>query len=184
MLANDERSNITATEINARYEEKLVMLGPVLQQFNSDGLDPFIDLSFDYHLRQGKLPPPPEELQGRPLKIEYISVIAQAQKTLGINSDDRFLSTVANAAGLSPDVLDKVDLDEYLEGYADKLSVNPKVLRTREMVEQIRQGRAQAQQAQMQSEMAQQKSQAVRNLSQADLGGDNALSALVNGGPA
>ncbi len=68
MLANDQRSNITATEINARYEEKLVMLGPVLQQFNSDGLDPFIDLSFDYHLRRGSFRLLRPKLEGTSLK--------------------------------------------------------------------------------------------------------------------
>lgn len=179
MLSNDQRSNITATEINTRYEEKLVMLGPVLQQFNTDGLDPFIDLSFEYHLRQGKLPPPPEELRGQQLKVEYISVIANAQKAIGINSDDRFLNTLITAAKFDEGVRDKVNLDEYMTGYADKLSINPRVIRSDEEVQSIRQARAQAAQQQMQAEAMQQSARAAKDLSQANLEGDSLLTQMA-----
>ena len=62
MMAQTERSQITAREIDERHEEKLLALGPVLEQLNQDLLDPLIDLTFDIHLRQGLIPPPPEEL--------------------------------------------------------------------------------------------------------------------------
>lgn len=179
MLANDQRSNITAREIEARYEEKLVMLGPVLQQFNTDCLDPFIDLSFDYHLRQGLLPPPPEELQGIPLKIEYISVIAQAQKTLGINALDRFITSVGNAAAMNPAVIEKIDFDNWVDDYADQLSINPKVIRSNDVVQAMRMQQAQAQAQAQQMEMAQMQARTAKDLSQASLEGNNALSAMA-----
>ncbi len=183
MLANDQRSGITATEINMRYEEKLVMLGPVLQQFNSDCLDPFIDLSFDYHLRQGLLPPPPEELQGEALKIEYVSTIAQAQKTLGIGNNDKFLNFIGTAAQMNPDVLTKVDFDGLVDDYGDKLSVAPTVIRTRERVEEIRQAQAQAQAQQAQMEQAQMQARAAKDAAAAQTSdGQSLLDQLVGGG--
>lgn len=181
MLANDQRSNITAREIEARYEEKLVMLGPVLQQFNTDCLDPFIDLSFDYHLRQGMLPPPPKELEGIPLKIEYISVVAQAQKTLGINGLDRFLNFVGTAAGMNPGIMDKVDFDAYVDEYADQLSINPKVVRATEIAQAMRMQQAQAQAQAQQVQMAQAQAKTAKDLSQANMDGNNALSAIADG---
>jgi DNA-binding IscR family transcriptional regulator len=38
MLANDDRSNVTATEIAERHEEKLLMLGPVLERLHNEML--------------------------------------------------------------------------------------------------------------------------------------------------
>lgn len=64
MLANSNRRQITAREIEERYEEKLLALGPVLEQLNQDLLDPLIDIIFDIHLKQNLLPEIPEELQG------------------------------------------------------------------------------------------------------------------------
>lgn len=179
MLANDYRSNITAREIDARHEERLMMLGPVLWQFNSDGLDPFIDLSFDYHLRQGMLPPPPEELQGMPLKIEYISIVAQAQKALGINGLDRFLTFVSGAAAMNPGIMDKVDFDAYVDDYADQLSINPKIVRPTDLVQAMRMQQAEAQAQAQQVEMAQAQAKTAKDLSQTNLDGNNALSAMV-----
>jgi hypothetical protein len=47
MLANDQRSGITAREIAERHEEKLLMLGPVVERQNDEMLGP----ADRYHLR-------------------------------------------------------------------------------------------------------------------------------------
>ena len=49
MLATSDRRQITATEIDERKEEKLIALGPVLEQLNQDLLDPLIDITFPSH---------------------------------------------------------------------------------------------------------------------------------------
>lgn len=79
-----DRSQITAREIDERHEEKLLALGPVLERLNSDLLDQLIEITFAIMVKQNLIPPAPEELQGVPLKIEYVSVMAQAQKMIGV----------------------------------------------------------------------------------------------------
>jgi hypothetical protein len=180
MLANDDRSNITAREIDERHEEKLLALGPVLEQLNQDLLDPLIDIAFDIMMSQRLLPEIPNELRGLDLKVEYISVMAQAQKLVGISSMERFATFTTNLMAVSPEVGDKANFDEMVDVYGDMTSVAPKVIRSDEEVAQIRQSRAAAAQKQAQMEQMQATTASVKNLSQASLDRDNALGRMVD----
>ena len=153
MLAQSDRREITAREIDERHEEKLLALGPVLEQLNQDLLDPLIDIVFQIGMRQGLFPPPPEELQGQDLKIEYISIMAQAQKLVGIAGLERFAGFAQGVVTVNPEALDKIDLDQMLDVYADAVSIAPNIVRSDDQVAQIRQQRQQA--AAMQQRMAQ-----------------------------
>ena len=179
MLAQSDRRQITATEIEERHEEKLLALGPVLEQLNQDLLDPLIDIAFDMHVRQGLIPEPPPEIAGSELKIEYISVMAQAQKLVGVGNVERLAGFVGQAAQFSPDALDKLDLDQMIDVYGDMTSAPPSVIRTDEQVAAIRAQRQQQQQAMQQAEMMKQGASAAKDLSQAKLEEDNALSAVL-----
>lgn len=180
MLASSDRRQITAREIDERHEEKLLALGPVLEQLNQDLLDPLIDITFDLEVRQGNIPKPPKELEGVPLKVEYISIMAQAQKLVGISGVERFVGFVGQVAQFNPAVLDKVDGDQMVDIYADMTSVPPSMVRTDEKVAEMRQKQAMAAQAQQQAEMMAQSTQAAKNLSQSDMEGDNALTRIMD----
>lgn len=155
MLSNLDRRQITAREIEERHEEKLLALGPVLEQINQDLLDPMTDIAFNIHLRQRLLPPPPPELQGMELKVEYISVMAQAQKMLGVSSVERFTQFVGGLAQVDQGVLRKIKADQIVDVYGEMLSVPPSIVRTDEEVQQIIQAEQaqQMQQMQMQQQM-------------------------------
>ena len=155
MLSNLDRRQITAREIEERHEEKLLALGPVLEQINQDLLDPLTDIAFNIHLRQRLLPPPPPELQGMELKVEYISVMAQAQKMLGVSSVERFTQFVGGLAQVDQGVLRKIKADQIVDVYGEMLSVPPSIVRTDEEVQQIIQAEQaqQMQQMQMQQQM-------------------------------
>lgn len=180
MIANDERSGITAEEIRARKEERLLAVGPVLEQLNQDALDPLIDLAFDFHRRQGLLPPPPEELSGIDLKVEYISVMAQAQKLITIGSVERFAGFTSNIVAANPESIDKLDLDQMIDVYGEITSVPPSLIRTDDQVAEIRAQRQQQIQAQQQQMAAAQGAKTAKDLSQASTEGENALTALIN----
>lgn len=180
MLANSDRRQITAREIDERHEEKLLALGPVLEQLNQDLLDPLIDLAFDFHLRQGLIPPPPEAMQGMDMKVEYISIMAQAQKLVGVGAVERFAGFVGNIGQVSPDVFDKVNMDQMVDVYGDITSVHPSIIRTDEEVEAIRAQRNQAAAAQQQMATIKDGAAAARDLSQAKITDDSALGALLS----
>lgn len=138
-------------EIAERKEEKLLALGPVLENIYNGQLEPVIDRTFAILNRRGELPPPPPDLEGQELKVEYVSMLAQAQKAVATGGIERGAAFVGNLAAVKPDVLDKLDADQAVDEYFDMLGVPPSVVVPDEKVAEIRQQRAQ--QAQMAANM-------------------------------
>jgi hypothetical protein len=180
MIANDTRSNITAREIQERHEEKLLMLGPVLERLNDELLDPLIDRAFGIMLRTGLIPPPPEELQGMELNVEYISVMAQAMKLTGITGLERFMSFAGNMAAVNPGVLDKIDFDQTIDEYANMVGVPPSIVKDDETVAALRQARAQQEQMMQQQAMMAQSAETAKTLSETKVTDDNAIGQMIN----
>jgi hypothetical protein len=181
MLANSDRRQITAREIDERHEEKLLMLGPVLERQNEDLLNPLIDRTFAIMLRRGMIPQAPQEIAGQDLKIEYVSIMAQAQKLIATSGIERFVGFAGNLAGAKPDILDKVDLDQVIDEYGDMLGVPSKIVRSDEDVAKIRMMRAKAQAQQQQLDQMQQAAQGAKLLSETDTRGENALTSIMRG---
>ena len=182
MISQDNRRTpATATEIAERHEEKLLMLGPVLERLHNEMLSPKIDLTFQRIVDAGILPPPPKELQDVDLKVEFVSTLAQAQKMVGLGSLDRLLGTVGNLAAGSGDgsVWDKIDKDQAIDRYADMLGADPSIIVADDKVLVIREERAQAQQAAQQAAAIPAGASAARDLSQADTSGKNALTDIL-----
>ena len=154
MISSDTRSNITAYEIAERNTEKLLMLGPVLERVHDEALSPLIELTFEAVLSANILPPAPESLQNTDLKIEFVSILAQAQKATGARSLDRLLNSVQLMANMNPEVLDKMNFDQTVDEYASMFAVRQNVVRSDDAVAALRAQRAQAQaQAQAQEQL-------------------------------
>jgi hypothetical protein len=174
----------TATEIDARREEKLVLLGPVLERNESESLDPDIKRIYNIMARAGLFPLAPEALQGEAMKVEYVSMLAEAQRASATTGLERVWAFAGNlAAGVGPDVLDNLDPDETINIYADWLRVPAKVLRNKRAKEAIRQQRTEAAQKQQAMQDAAAGAQGAKVLSETEVGGgQNALSLMLNGG--
>ena len=135
----------TAREVQEKHEEKLLILGPVLERNQNELLDPLIDNAFMIALEEGHFPPPPQEMQGQEISIEYVSMLAQAQKAVGIGSLDRIVGTVGQMAAVRPEVLDKLNADQIIDEYSNMLGIAPHLIVANEEVAVIRQDRAAAQ---------------------------------------
>ena len=181
MLANATDTRMTATEVAERHEEKLLMLGPVLERLHNELLDPLIDITFTRMVEAGIVPPAPPELQGMDLNVEFVSMLAQAQRAVGTNSVDRFVGNLGAVAAFKPDVLDKFNADYWVDSYSDMLGVDPKLIVAGDTVGLIRKARNEAQAAQAQNEAMHQQSETTRNLAAAPTGdGTNALTDVIN----
>ena len=180
MLASSDRREITAREVEERHEEKLLALGSMLENLNQDCLDPLIDRVFAIMNRRGLLPEPPEELEGTALRVEYISIMAQAQKMVGLGALERFAGFVGEMAKTDPSVLDKVDRDQMVDEYAEMTGVSPQVVVPDEDVAMIRQQRAEAAQARERTALAAQEAQAAQTLSETDTTKPSALTDLLD----
>ena len=197
MMQNDQRSNITAREIEERHSEKMLMLGPVVERVNDEVLDPLIDRVFDILIRRSMpywqglvngepdLPPPPPELADIDLKVEFISVLAQAQKAVGISAMDNLLgfvgaalNTQALAQQAGGGVGDKIDFDQMVDERAEMLGVSPRIVRSDDDVQALRADRAQAQQQEKVQAASMQMATAAKELGQAKMGTPNDRTAL------
>jgi hypothetical protein len=191
LIANDERSNITATEIAARQEEKLLALGPVYLRANDELLDPMVSRTFEIMVDrsrpywEGKLngapiiPPPPPELAGADVSFEFISTMSQAMKSVGITSIERTLTFAGNLAQAFPDILDNLSGDRAIRTYANVNGTPADLLTDEKEVEKVRAARAQQAAAQQQMMAAQQMAGTAKDLAQAPLSDNNALSQLL-----
>lgn len=169
----------TAYEVAQLKEEKLLMLGPALENMNKGLLKPLIDRSFGMMLRANMLPPPPPELHGMDLKIEYISILAQAQRMVALGSIERFMSFAGTAAQLNPAALDKVNFDQTIDDYAESLGIAPNIIVSDDQVAATRAVRAKQEAAQRMVENAPGLAGAAKDLSQTDPSGDNGLTRLI-----
>lgn len=179
MIAESDRRQITATEIEERKQEKLLGLGPMLEQLNQDCLDPMIDRAFNILVRKGLIPHPPEELAGVPLRVEYVSIMAQAQKAVTLGALDRFAGFAGQVAQYDQSALDKIDSDELMDQYADAVGVPPKVLRSDEDVQQLRAQRQQQQAQAQAAENAPKLAGAAKDLSQSPTDGSSVLANII-----
>lgn len=172
----------TATEISARREEKLVMLGPVLERFENEALDPAVERTFAIMARRQLLPPAPPAIQGQRIQVQFVSMLADAQRAVATTGFERWIAQMGSLAAVHPDILDNIAFDQAADWYADALGVSPKLLNSDQVIAQIRKGRAQAQAAAQAAQMAQAAAASGKVLSETDVGGgQNALSAMLNG---
>lgn len=180
MLANSDRRQITAREVAEKHEEKLLMLGPVLERLHAELLDPLIDRTFNILQKNGVLPPPPPELANVDLKVEYVSVLAQAQRLVSVGSLDRLTEFTGNLAQIWPSARFKYDADAAVDEYADALGVDPRIIRSSDQVAAMQQAEQQQQQAAQAGQAAQQMAETAKTASETDTGGgENALSAVM-----
>jgi hypothetical protein len=179
-ITNDDRNiPATAREIVERHEEKMLQLGPTLERIQDELLDPMIERVFNVMVRRGLLPPPPQELRGTEIKVEYLSVMSKAQKLVGTAAVERLLQLSLNMSKVMPDIVDKLDADKIITDYAEMVGVDPTLLRTQQAVDQIRQQRAAAQQQQQAAENAPGVAAATKDLGDTKLDQDSALQRLM-----
>jgi len=180
MLANATDTRMTATEVAERHEEKLLMLGPVLERLHNELLEPLIESTFNRMLEAGLIPPPPEEMNGMEISVEFVSMLAQAQRAIGVNSIDRFVGNLGAVAQFKPDVLDKFNADEWADAYSDMLGVDPNLIIGNQQVAMVRKARNDALAAKEQMAAMQQQAATAKDLSAATTGQDNMLTNVID----
>jgi hypothetical protein len=172
----------TATEIDARREEKLVMLGPVLERLQTEFQDVVIDRVFAICSRRGIFDEPPEEIAGQPIQIEYVSMLAEAQRAAGTTGIERLMATVGNVAAVNPEVIDIINWDRTVTRYGLVLGNDPADMKTADELAALRQARAKQQQQAQTMEAVPLAADSAKVLSETNVGGgQNALQQILYG---
>jgi hypothetical protein len=192
MLQNDNRNQrATATEVAEKHEEKLLQLGPVLENLNDELLDKIINRTFMMLVRASEpgwkgltdkmvIPPPPPELENVELRVEYISILAQAQKMVATSAIERWVGFVGNMAALGKEeVLDKVNADEIADIMAKDLGVPNKAVLTNDEVAGTREARAEQMAQAQQAEQSAQMAASAKTLSETETTGNSVLADVI-----
>lgn len=181
MISNLETVR-SATEIDARREEKLVQLGPVLERFENEGLDPALKRIFAIAQRKGVLPEPPPELDGFTIDVQYVSVLSDAQRAVGTVPIERLFSLTGQVAAVWPNAQRVLNPEELIRQYAEGIGISPRGLYSAEEVQQqveVDNENAALQQSAAISKDLASAAQAAGNVDVG--GGQNAVQALLGG---
>lgn len=162
-------------ELFFRNEEKLTQLGPVVDRVNIEKLEADVDRAYTILKNLNALPPLPPELEGEPLQIEFISILALAQRAAANSSIERAARFVGFVAGMFPDAALKFDAEQAIDEYAMSGGVNPRIIRSDDLVAELKQQMQQQQQMEQMQQMApamQQGAQAAELLSKTQISPD------------
>lgn len=187
MITSTVTRQTTAREIDERREEKLLMLGPVLESISDELLDPLIDRVIGIMRRKGLLPPAPPELEGQEIRVEYISILAQAQRAIQTIPIEQGVAFVGSLAQIWPEAQDRVAVDGAVDAYFAGIGFPPEAIASIREAAAIRQQRADAESQNRQLELAAGAASAAKDASAAQTETPSALSAVAesisSGGP-
>lgn len=178
LVSQTQNRQRTATEVDQLADEKRI-LGPVLERMDHEILTPLINRTLNIAARRGLLPEPPREIQGQELNIEYISVLAKAQKAIRSGTVDQLIGFVANSSQIFPEAVDNIDIDKTINVYGEMIGSPPEIVRDEAEIIQLRDARNQAAQQQAQSEQIAGAIQSVKDLSDTQMGEQNALERIT-----
>lgn len=182
MVANSIDTVKTATEVAALKEEKMMVLGPVLDSVHNEVHRPLLDAVIHYADKADLLPEPPEEIAGMPIEVEFISILAQAQKMVATSGIEQVAGFVGSLSAVFPEARHKFNAREAIDEYANAVGVASKIINSDEEVAKMQQAEQMQQQMQQALEMGAATAQQAKVLSETDTGNNNALTALLSGG--
>jgi hypothetical protein len=190
MLEQGPTSKMTAYEVAQKMQEKLQVLGPVIEGLLTESLKPKLKRIFAIMKKRGMIDPPPPSMQGIPLDIQFVSMLALAQKAAATGGIERLIALIGNMSAVFPEVKDNVNPDEVINVMNDLLGNPQKILFSADQIQQKRQAaqQAQANAQKMQAmghmaDTANTGAQAAQVMSQTQIGGGTtALSALLGNG--
>lgn len=181
LMLSQSDGDMTAREVVERREEKMLQLGTVLQKLKDELLDPAVTRAFAILSRLGRMPPPPPQMRGQSVRIEFLSIMAAAQKLQGVTGVERLAVFVQTLSQANQAALDKFDTDEAVMAYADMVGVPQALVRSAEEVDSLRAQRAKAMQQQQVAAGAQQRADVAKTLADTDTAGSNALTEMMRG---
>jgi len=147
---------MTATQVLELARQSQRILSPTLGRLAVELLEPMIARVYGIESRRGDFPEVPDFLAGQPIKIEYVSPVARAQKQGDAQAIMESFNAALQMAQADPDVMDNVDLDEGIRAIYAANGTPVEAMRSRDGVIQIRRAKAEeAERQQMQQTLMQ-----------------------------
>ena len=166
-LQLQEGPQMTATEVQVRYELMQRLLGPTLGRFQSEFLNPLIERVFGIMYRAGALLPEPSVVRGSKIDVEYVGPLARSQRMEEAVAIERLYQLAMNIAQVDPAIMDNIDHDEAVRLRGKLLGVPKTVLRGKDQVNEMRNARAEQQQMAQMAQQQQAQAQAMKTQAEA-----------------
>lgn len=180
-LRQETKTQITATEIDAIKEERLLPLGPVFGRVYGT-MRHRVRRHLAIMQRRGLIPPKPPSLRGVPTKIDFVSMLTAAQRATSTAAIARTVQFVGASSGAFPTMRFLVDDQESGRAFAEGIGAPARMLNSPQKVKKLIQAAAQQDAQAKAMAQTQQGAAAAADLSKTQLAPGNALSALVGGG--
>jgi Bacteriophage head to tail connecting protein len=162
--------NMTATEIIQRAQQKGELLGPIIDRFQSELLNPLIERGVDILEAMGMLPEPPEAMieGGDMINVEFQSPLALAAMSGDVQKLIQAFQLLAPFEQVAPGTIAQTfNIQETAKFITEKSGVPASVLYSTEQQAQMKQEAAQQQQAAQILQAAPVAAGAVKDLAQA-----------------
>jgi len=145
-----ENKEMTATEVQARVEEQMRMMSPMIGRIETEFLNPLIRSIYKVLIKYNRLPLL-EGVGNIELDITYVSPLTKAQKSLAINGIEQVIGFFQHSgiSSVYPEIYDNIDFDKCFKLLSELKGVPETILRSDKDVAQIRRQR-QAMQLQQQ----------------------------------
>ena len=150
-LQLQEGPQMTAFEVQVRYELMQRILGPTLGRLNVEFLNPVVTRVFRLLERGQRIDPPPASLiqkmqeMGRGFDIEYEGPLQRAQRLGDVVTIQRFLQLALPLFQLNPESADNIDMDAVIRVSARNTGVTPEVIRDKNEMLDMRDAKRQQQ---------------------------------------
>jgi hypothetical protein len=174
---------MTATEVQIRFELMQRLLGPTFGRMMRELLTPLIRRVFGILMRAKVLPPPPPVLQKvgvANIEIEFEGPLSRAQRSQDILAIERWFTVMAPVIQVDPTVIDILERDSIARDSAKVIGMRPSWIAGQEQVQEARNIRDQQKQleataaaAQVAGDLASKTAPMVKNMQ--DAGNINAI---------
>jgi hypothetical protein len=161
----------TAEEIRELSMRKLKKMAPLLGRLQTELLVPMIQRSYLLLDKAGMIPDPPAALEGKNLRVVYVSASAKAQSASEVNGLIQYMQQLIPLAQVDPTVFDAVNIKRFAAVLAEKQHITQRILNSPEEMEAIETGRAEKEQMAQMAGAAEPVSKALLNVAQAQEAG-------------
>jgi hypothetical protein len=143
-----DKPNMSATEAMIRAQEKGELLGPAASRIQV-GLSRLVDREIGILARKGAFSPdalltPPNSVEGRDVGVRFTGPIDRARQLPEVTGMQQTLEFAAGLAQIDPNVMDNFDTDAMLDRARYLLGAPPLAQRDPDLVDRLRQEKAQA----------------------------------------
>lgn len=170
-ILTDPNSRMTTTEVLEVMAKQGVLVRPFANRYATEKQHPVTAREMDLAFDAGQMEELPAEVQeaGAYPVVHYENPLAAMARAEGVAKTARLIELLTPMAQIDGGAtFDWLEMDEVVPGTAEDIGVNPKYIRTKERVGEIRQARQESEQAAIDAEQMAQTAGAALDLAKAN----------------